>query len=225
MTGALEQKLDLIQWIMSGDDVGTRYGVLRRSTPLSSNSKVVSEIYRNFLCLLEKQHKLDSDEFCRYEKKLFCNRDFFWEAYEKIRELFKDSYVVVHFCRSFQNFLSIKEFRMYELEKKLNSKSDCLSEEDKKRMGKEYDGLKKLLEKSSLDVFLNDRYDETINFRHSVAHNINSIIEDIPSISQMNDSKFIFQNYFVRFSVLLFVDLIFTDMFCSYETFCNKYIL
>lgn len=52
-------------------------------------------------------------------------------------------------------------------------------------------------------------YDETIAYRNRIAHNISSIQPEIPSINHLKYKDVIYDNYFSRYMILTYFDLVF----------------
>lgn len=59
-------------------------------------------------------------------------------------------------------------------------------------------------------------YKETIFFRNRIAHNISSIQPEIPSVNHLKNKNMFYDNYFTRYMILTYFDLVFMD---SYKKF------
>lgn len=59
-------------------------------------------------------------------------------------------------------------------------------------------------------------FDSVINHRNRCAHNTISAQRNLPSLATLKDPNYIFENYFLRFAVLIYIDKIFVSLFRNY---------
>lgn len=81
----------------------------------------------------------------------------------------------------------------------------------------------KILCAKKIDVDkLKKLYTNTLDYRHSIAHNINSVYRDHLSIQQMGDNECLYSNYYAMFMILLFVDYVLISRFQTYTSLLGK---
>lgn len=235
MTGFMEQKLDILQLILCHQDEDLKYNLLHKSNKLSSSYQVVSSIYKSFrqiILIFEKDFNVSERK--KYDENLFGNIKCILNAYEKIYNIFKDSSIVYPIKRNFDDFLNLKnrisnfdDEQIQKIQEEL--KNQLLSKEERKRKGETLNALvKKNKTRNRFRIFsLNDYiyvYRHTINFRHSIAHNIISIRKDLPNISAIKSNNFQYENYFIRFMIVLSIDEVIRDMYKYYKALQDKYL-
>ena len=239
LTGFIEQKLDILQLILCNMDGKVRYNLLRKSHALSSNYDTVNSIYITFSKII---NKLECDyaiiEKMYKGKSLFDNRECIYDAFSRILDLFKNSAIIYQRERHFKEFFILSDKILTYREKiaKLQKilKNVELSKSERKQYGTQLNVLvkkKRNLEKThnTQDFLLTNDfiniYNQTIQFRHTIAHNINSVQIDLPSISYVQSPEFKYENYFIRFMIILSVDMIFRDMYEYYSKLKRKFLL
>ena len=230
MTGFMEQKLDILQLILCNQDEDFKYNLLRKSSKLSSNYDVVSSIYKSFHNIIRTMEKeLNVSDSKKYSDKLFENSECILNAHTKIYNIFKNSSISSPVKRNFDDFLNLKNRLLdlskdiTELRKELDEKSLSLEEKKTKGIALEQLKLQQALCLSEQDYV--SIYKRTIDFRHSIAHNITSIKRDLPNISFIKSENFQFENYFVRFMLILSIDEVIRDMYSYYKQLKTKYLI
>lgn len=235
LTGFMEQKLDTLQLILCDQDEDFRYQLLRKSNKLSSSYEVIASIYSSFQNIISSQEKnLKTLMPAKFSPSLFENTTCIYQAYDKIYNIFKDSSIVNPLKRSFNDFCNLNNY-FIDLDSQIQNiinelKNPALSKEERKIKGDEIKKLTRLNKKNKKSSFLSAEnfisiYNRTIKFRHSIAHNINSIKKDLPSISFIKDAQFQYENYFIRFMIVLCVDEIIRTMYEHYRKIKFKYLL
>ena len=230
MTGFMEQKLDILQLILCNQDEDFKYNLLRKSSKLSSNYDEVSSIYKSFRNIIRTMEKeLNVSDTKKYSDKLFKSSEYILNAHTKIHNIFKNSSIISPIKRNFDDFVNLKK-RLLDLSKDITElrkelDKESLSQEEKKNKGIVLDQLKSqqalcLSEQDYISI-----YKGTIDFRHSIAHNITSIKRDLPNISFIKSDNFQYENYFVRFMIILSIDEVIRDMYIYYKNLKNKYLL
>lgn len=230
MTGFMEQKLDILQLTLCNQDEDFKYNLLRKSNKLSSNYDEVSSIYKSFLSIIQAMEKeLNVSDTKKYSDKLFKSSEYILNAHTKLYNILKNSSIISPIKRNFDDFVNLKKSMLdlsediAKLRKELDEKT--LSKEEKKTKGIALSQLETqqglcLSEQNYISI-----YKRTIDFRHSIAHNITSIKRDLPNISFIKSENFQFENYFVRFMIILSIDEVIRDMYDYYKKLKNKYLL
>lgn len=59
-------------------------------------------------------------------------------------------------------------------------------------------------------------YERTIRFRHTIAHNTKAPLVITAELKSLQEKEYKYENYFVRFSVIILVDKIFIELFKQY---------
>lgn len=244
LTGFIEQKLDTLKILLGNKDADFRYDLLRNSSKLSSSYDVVDTIYSKFKNIIEEMENKVSASKKIFGTTLFDNREQLEEAFQNIKSLFYDSIISNQSIRSFLDFLSF-ENKILTFEnhaENLKRKMYRCAEDDKKSIIDKYTEMcrncKKIQEyqeKHNKDLpsdcpFLATRvfkkiYEQAIQYRHTIAHNLNSVQFDSVTISQLKSNEIIYENYFTRFMIILTVDNIFREMYTYYHSLEKKYLL
>lgn len=66
------------------------------------------------------------------------------------------------------------------------------------------------------ELILKKLYEDTIAYRNRIAHNISSIQPEMPSINCLKNRNIIYDNYFTRYMILTYFDLVFTNLYKQY---------
>ena len=66
---------------------------------------------------------------------------------------------------------------------------------------------------------LYDAYDCLYDFRNRCAHNVHSYQQNLPSLDVISDSKYVYENYYIRYALLLLIDKVYIQM---YNTFGGR---
>lgn len=67
------------------------------------------------------------------------------------------------------------------------------------------------------DNELENLYQKTFEYRHTIAHNINSVYKDHLSIGNFAANKDLYLNNYARFTILSYIDLVLIDKFKEYN--------
>ena len=60
-------------------------------------------------------------------------------------------------------------------------------------------------------------YDKSYDHRNRCAHNVLSYQQNLPTLRQLADKDYRFENYYIRFAILLLIDKVFISLFDTYE--------
>ncbi len=73
---------------------------------------------------------------------------------------------------------------------------------------------------------LKSLYDnDVIKHRHRCAHNLTSYQQNLPTLSTLSDSQYLFYNYFFRFYILILIDEIFMKLYQEYTKALDNTII
>lgn len=189
MTGCLEQKAKLIIWEMASYDADYRYHILSTKIGECSSLKDKKKIFND---LWEQIQKLSPNEEFNPPIKKYLN-----DIKSSIQNIFTDSPFALAYPQDFKNWKeTILEWikKAPKIQKEM-SKGICFLDKNKE------------WEKG---------IESMIDFRNTLAHNTKSHIKNIPHLSTMNNALYIYENYFIRFSLLMLIDQIFRDFFNKY---------
>jgi hypothetical protein len=236
LTGFMEQKLDTLQLILCDYNADLRYRLLRDHNKLSSSYDAVVEIYSKFRCSI---NEIDTKNFYliknHYEKTIFSNKEQMQRAYVKILNTFTNHPITNHIKRKFDEYKKFEDYFIdsnAEYASTLQKLHDPSTPKEQKEELHAY--LKKLQKKSKANkkkskaknnINFVEIYKKTILFRHLIAHNLTSVQADFPTITSMKSPDFQYENYFVRYMILLCVDEIFRDMYQYYKSITSQYLL
>lgn len=244
LTGFIEQKLDTLKILLGNKDADFRYGLLRNSSKLSSDYDVVDTIYSKFKNIIEEMEIKVSATKKNFGTTLFDNREQLEEAFQAIKLLFSDSIICNQSIRSFLDFLSFenKILTYTDYIHIQNAQLKICPNTAKKDIQKKLNHFrmknKELIEyqKNHNNQFPKDCpflatgvlkkiYMQTIQYRHTIAHNLNSVQFDSVTLLQLKSNEIIYENYFIRFMIILTVDNIFRKMYIYYHSLEAKYLL
>ena len=72
---------------------------------------------------------------------------------------------------------------------------------------------------------LQDFYNDVVYaHRNRCAHNLVSFQNNLPTLKTLEDEKFVYHNYYFRFSILILLDEIFVRLYKAYQEALEKVI-
>ena len=189
--GALEQKIKCICWELVNNSHAQRQEFFEKGL-------------RGYSSLQDKENKLKM--ICKEiedisKEKIIFNESVFWENESVF--LFNNSVFSKYFNREYAFFLSLREELGYLL------KDECFRNDVQSG-------------KSNAKIFSNNKlrdiYSKFIyNYRNSIAHNTKSTINYLPDFEELKEDDYKYENPFLRFALILFVDMAFIEVFEQYE--------
>ncbi|MFC3851290.1 hypothetical protein ACFOSD_06745 [Salinispirillum marinum] len=205
MTGALEQKMKCISWEMAANDYEYRYFRYSQK-PLGecSSYKEKKEIYKD---LVEQISKFKNEAFDLHSinKANILN-----ESSMQVRNSFEGSNLMVWAQKGFNEYQEI-----------WSAVSERYFIHDKSNLFTNRNNLSNIIGvKKSLDEMYTDHL---YKHRNRVAHNTFSYQQNLPTLNTLIGGGYIYDNYFVYFSILVLIDNIFIKLYeeylCSLEEF------
>lgn len=195
MTGALEQKLKCIIWRISVDDYSLRYEIMHRWDygECSSYKDKNKVLAKIYECI----DKLDASA------TFLTNNDtrrFITDIFTDCDRVFDKSEISNWFPRQYNEYKDIK--------------FNILKAKDEYKIEKNW-----VLPK---DKMLYKVYDALYNYRNRCAHNLHLYHKDKTMFSYLSDDNYVYENWFLWFAVLLYLDRIYREVYTLYENYNNK---
>lgn len=214
MTGFQEQKVKCILWELATDDYELRYRRFKKdsiseASAYSDKMKVFNDLAKATKALQPKGAVLFTDvELDDIMNSTFLFLDNFnkqrfmkgWASrqYNEYKKLFK-------FCN--KECLLFSKGETYEI----FNHCDCC-----KRKSKAND------ESLCKRCTLKKAYEFVYKHRNRCAHNTVSYQQNLPSLEKLQDENYVFENYFIRFALLIIIDKMFVSLFKKYINFSPK---
>lgn len=253
MTGASEQKLKCICWEMATNDYDYRYKYLKKNYGECSSYADKCSIYKDIIVMIEKidpvfrasrlfddidisskvdeligqkiqetrqlqekkkKKKLTESEFeklskgmkAHYAKKGLCEKEkihfsrvaLFESVLDKLSETIGNTLVVQWEQHGYNDYLQ----NWKTLSSWIFAEGDNLMEKE-----------------------LQDFYNDVVYaHRNRCAHNLVSFQNNLPTLKTLEDEKFVYHNYYFRFSILILLDEIFVRLYKAYQEALEKVI-
>ena len=211
MTGFQEQKVKCILWELATDDYDLRYRRFKKeqigeASSYSDKIKVFGDLSKATEALLPKETALLTEE--------------------ELDGIIDDTF---HFLEKFseQRFMKGWSRRQYNDYLKLFKflRKECLLYSK----GKVYEIFNRcdncnIRKKTNIctRVSLKQVYELVYKHRNRCAHNTVSYQQNLPSLEKLQDENYIFENYFVRFAMLIIIDNMFVLLFRKYINLSPK---
>lgn len=208
MTGFQEQKVKCILWELATDDYELRYRRFNKeqigeASTYSDKIKVFGDLAKATKALLPKGGALGTDEELGdvIDSTLLFLKDLSEQRFMKgwSRKQYGD-------CVNLFSFLG-KECLLHSKGETYEIFARC---DNCKRKSRANDGS--ICKKSTLRQV----YDFVYKHRNRCAHNTVSYQQNLPSLEKLQDKDYIFENYFVRFAILIIIDKMFVLLFKKY---------
>lgn len=246
MTGASEQKLKCICWEMATNDYDYRYRYLKKNYGECSSYSDKCSIYKDMLDIIGKvdasfnvNRLFDDVDISPKEEELINNRILDTQKLQEARKKRKLTDAEIEKLS--------KGMRTHYAKKGLCDKEkahfsrvvlfESIQEEIGKVIGntlvaqweqhsyKNYSQKWKNLSKYSfaegdnlLVKELQDFYTDIVYaHRNRCAHNLGSYQNNLPTLKMLEDDRFVFDNYYFRFSFLILLDDIFVRLYRAYQ--------
>lgn len=253
MTGASEQKLKCICWEMATNDYDYRYRYLKKNHGECSSYADKCSIYKDIADIIEKidpgfnvGHLFDDIDILSKEKELIDqkiketkklqekkkNRTLTDEEFEKLSKGMKAHYAKKGLCEKEKIHFS----RVVLFEGVLDQLSGIIGNTLVAQWGQHgyndyiqnwkalsswnYAEGDNLMEKELQDFYT----DVVYAHRNRCAHNLVSFQTNLPTLKTLEDEKFVYSNYYFRFSILILLDEIFMRLYRAYLEAMRKLI-
>lgn len=188
MTGFQEQKMKCLCWEMATDNYEFRRDYLRQNQEYGEMSTLDSKKK-----VYQKLLNLIKQLHPAFELSTGINRDdIITDTKQFLLTSFKTSPLSQWNLREANDFSSIYD---------KDVKSEYIAHDDN----------------TLLSGNLENIYSKMYDHRNRCAHNVLSYQQNLPSLSLLSDKSHRFDNYYLRFAVLLLIDKVFISMFETYE--------
>ncbi len=214
MTGAQEQKMKCICWEIATSDYRYRYERFFGKGSLSECSTIEDKntIYKD----LVKQIRRGLPTFDI--SSLFNKPTLLFDLKKEMGELFENS-----------NWATWLPVAYSEYQKIINEiEVDCIVAEHSFFVSCDncqWNGKKSGSTRCKNDLSLKEIYNKLYEHRNRCAHNTESYQQNLPSFFSLLDKSYRYENYFVRFFVLILIDVIMVKLFKKYDEVRMGYFL
>lgn len=210
MTGAQEQKMKCICWDISTYDFEARYSIyhnwsLGECSSLSDKNKILGIIINSI-----------SKNDTNFDPAIIINRnDIIAETKQCLKRFFENSGINEFSHREYYEFdeifNAIVPDCIYQIDNNPKSKQraffrvSCNNCSHKNEVGKPFTcgSLKNL-------SFM---YEKLYAHRNRCAHNLMSYQQNLPSLKTLNNIDYMYENYYIRFALLIIIDIIITKLY------------
>ncbi len=192
MTGFQEQKIKCISWELATNDYDYRRKLLNNDDKLGecSSYRDKTTIYKR---LFEQIHKYDST----FKSKNIQKKNVRKNTSSKMKEIFTKTNIFTWGENLFKSY--------NEIWKKVNNNDFVTNETDLfPEKGKDF-SLKR--------IYVSHLYEH----RNRIAHNTNAFQQNLPTFKTLMDENYIYNNYFLWFSILVLMDNIFIELYRKYS--------
>lgn len=203
MTGAQEQKMKCICWELATVDFEIRYDLynnwnLGECSALSAKNKI-------FVILLKAISKIKDD----FNPNSAIDKNSILQATkDALIKFHRNSNINSFSSREYQEFIKIFDtiedkciYQILDKNQLLFSKCDNCSNH-------------KTCTKQKM---LDNMYSHMYAHRNRCAHNLMSYQQNLPSLKSLSSADYIYENYYIRFALLIIIDLIITELYRIFE--------
>lgn len=214
MTGFQEQKLKSVHWMLATEDYDYRYSFLdaknRNASDYNDKNKVIVKLFsalRNY------------DSACKALSEDACD-DIVKEAKETISRFYVESKL----CSWLQHDYLIYEEIVEHVTGKcllLYNKSNTLTHYFKTCGNCANATVRDKCRMKDLGSF-SEAHESLHRYRNVCAHNISSYKKDLPTLNTLTQKSYTYDNYFLRFFILICIDLITIRMYDEYNSLSGR---
>ena len=203
MTGAQEQKMKCICWELATVDFEIRYDLynnwnLGECSALSAKNKI-------FAILLKAISKIKDD----FDSNSAIDKNSILQATkDTLIKFHRNSNINSFSSREYKEFIKIFDtiedkciYQILDKNQLLFSKCDNCSNH-------------KTCTKQKM---LDNMYSHMYAHRNRCAHNLMSYQQNLPSLKSLSSADYIYENYYIRFALLIIIDLIITELYRIFE--------
>ena len=218
MTGFQEQKVKCILWELATDDFELRYRRFKKDSIGEASSyedkvKVFNDLVKAVNEMSEGNYVLITDA----EREKIVR-----DTLKSMKELSEQSFMKGWSHRKYVEFEQLMG----------NCNKECLLFQSKKNYDffNHCDNCSKRNEARNIHICkrttLKQVYEYVYMHRNRCAHNTVSYQQNLPCLDVLQDENYVFENYFVRFALLMIIDKMFVLFFEKYIQFTpNKFLL
>ena len=200
MTGFMEQKMKCISWELATDDYDYRYMRYSKRNALGEYS-TYDEKQSVFSDLLKQIRKNDTlfHSISENERKKIV-KEAKVKVYSYHRNIRKKGWLLRSYC-DFEMIIETLDIA-------------CIGKENSKgKLVEIFDNSKKYIGKIGT---CEEAFDSLVKHRNLCAHNLMSYEQNIPSFAVMQHNRHVFDNYYLRFFLLILMDSLFVYLFQKY---------
>ena len=203
MTGAQEQKMKCICWELATVDFEIRYDLynnwnLGECSALSAKNKI-------FVILLKAISKIKDD----FDPNGAIDKNIILQATkDTLMKFHRNSNINSFSSRDYQEFIKIFDtiedkciYQILDKNQVLFSKCDNCSNH----------------QTCTKQKMLDNMYLHMYAHRNRCAHNLMSYQQNLPSLKSLSSADYIYENYYIRFALLVIIDLIITELYRIFE--------
>ena len=208
MTGAQEQKMKCICWELATVDFEIRRDLysnwsLGECSSLNEKNKILGILIKAIL-------KMNND----FDAKSAINRHrILVESKEIINRFYKVSSIKSFGTREFDVFMAlfdeIEDECIYHIDNGSSLFKKCAN------CSHRTDADKPL--SCTIKKNLDHIYSRLYIHRNRCAHNLMSYQQNLPSLKSLSSADYIYENYYIRFALLIIIDLIITELYRLFE--------
>lgn len=230
MIGAIEQKLAHLKWYIGLYDFDTRREIVKDIDIQPTNIKVLTKAYNIFM---DKLSDLNCNWLNLNPKNIWNNNEHQYKALREVIKLFRKSSIIHNTGSAYILFKKNNPLFFLKQLKRLEKKRKN-QKNNQKQLNTKISDMHKLYNASWIRVkgkgtelknctdekaakFLEVCYENTMTYRHSIAHNIPSAKSNLTTIQDLSSEKKTYENYYFRFFIIIYIDLIIQDIFRQYS--------
>lgn len=194
MTGFQEQKMKCICWEMATNDYEYRYEFTKVSLGECSTLKEKQAVYKELIKqIIKREEKFDI--LTGIDKKLILS-----QTTKDIENLFENSNLVIWAQKNYNEYKAI--WTDVKIQYFAGDKNNIFAS-------------------MANGVSLIGMYEEYLyKQRNRIAHNTVSYQQNLPTLKTLIGSDYVYENYFLYFSILILIDKIFIELYTQYlQTF------
>lgn len=203
MTGAQEQKMKCICWELATVDFEIRYDLYNNWT--LGECSTLSAKNKTLAILLKAISKIKDD----FDPNVAIDKNIILQATkDTLMKFHRNSNINSFSSRDYQEFIKIFDtiedkciYQILDKNQLLFSKCDNCSNH-------------KTCTKQKM---LDNMYSHMYAHRNRCAHNLMSYQQNLPSLKSLSSDDYIYENYYIRFALLIIIDLIITELYRIFE--------
>lgn len=203
MTGAQEQKMKCICWELATVDFEIRYDLYNNWT--LGECSTLSAKNKTLAILLKAISKIKDD----FDPNVAIDKNIILQATkDTLMKFHRNSNINSFSSRDYQEFIKIFDtiedkciYQILDKNQVLFSKCDNCSN-------------RKTCTKQKM---LDNMYSHMYAHRNRCAHNLMSYQQNLPSLKSLSSADYIYENYYIRFALLIIIDLIITELYRIFE--------
>lgn len=186
MTGFQEQKMKCVCWELATNDYEYRYDFTQKPLGECSNYKDKQKIYSDLIKQIEKYGKKLPEELIENKNDILIG------TFSEIENTFSGTNLSIWAQNDFLKFRKL--LNNVEAKHFANDKGTLFSDN------------------SLRNIYDNHLY----RLRNRIAHNTQSYQQNLPTLKTLISDDYIYENYFVYFTILVLIDKIFIELYKKY---------